>query len=366
MKWLCSLLVLGLIFSGCQSEKKEKEEAGVVEVESKDVSYHSMSHVLDGGGEHIDQVVLQFPKNMEKYNLDVSSFDTDVPIQSVEVKGNQVFLNLAVLDVEPSYMDVVLDEEFEMIPGELISELDSFGFGKSSQGLKYRDFQPEKGKKKHPLIIWLHGAGETGVDNVSHISHNRGAVAFIQEDVQTLFDDPYVLAPQASEHWMEEFHCCGGVMYGKNQTDHVVGLIREYIDAHEDIDRDRVYIGGCSMGGYQTWETLFAAPELFAAAFPMCAAYDVPKEKLPLVKNIPIWMAHCSQDTVVPVQYSRNAYANLKALSNCVYYSEFADTSYDGQMYTSHAVWVPVLRNVPENEEGVHLFEWLASQERIE
>lgn len=30
------------------------------------------------------------------------------------------------------------------------------------------------------------------------------------------------------------------------------------------------------MGGYQTWETLFVAPELFVAAFPICAAYGVP------------------------------------------------------------------------------------------
>ena len=362
MKWICSLWILSLIFSGCV-KKEEVPSVKQEEEVSNVVTYEAVYHVLDDGP-HVDQIVFDFPKNMESYDLSVDSFDTDVAIESVEVDQDQVVLHLATLDVEPTFMNLLLDEDFELVSNGLASELDLFGYGESSSGLKYRDFEPSKGDAKHPLIIWLHGAGETGTDNVSHIAHNRGAVAFIQEDVQELFDFPYVLAPQASEHWMEEFHCCGGVMYGKNQTDHVVTLIREYMDAHENIDVDRVYIGGCSMGGYQTWETLFAAPELFAAAFPMCAAYDVPKDKLPLVKDIPIWMAHCSQDTVVPVQYSRNAYANLKELSDCVYYSEFADTSYNGKMYTSHAVWVPVLRNVPENEEGVHLFEWLASQRK--
>ena len=49
-------------------------------------------------------------------------------------------------------------------------------------------------------------------------------------------------------------------------------MIDEFIDLHPDIDRDRVYIGGCSNGGFMTMRMLLSYPDFFAAAYPVCEA----------------------------------------------------------------------------------------------
>ena len=79
------------------------------------------------------------------------------------------------------------------------NEVDLFTSGESEEGIHYRDYKPEDDGEKHPLIIWLHGAGEGGDSNVTQINGNRGATAFISKEAQEAFDNPYVLAPQSPE-----------------------------------------------------------------------------------------------------------------------------------------------------------------------
>lgn len=244
-------------------------------------------------------------------------------------------------------------------------DVDKFGEGKSSSGINYRDFKPENDGKKHPLIIWLHGAGEGGKSNVTHINGNRGAVAFVSEEAQKALDKPYVLAPQSPDYWMTELVLGDLVLRGTDNTQNVVDLIKEYISNNPDIDTSRVYIGGCSMGGYQTWETLFAAPELFAAAFPICAAYEVPQEKLDTVKDIPIWTFHAENDDTIPVDYTRNAYNYLKEKGGNILYTEYSNVQVDGEDFAPHASWIYPLNNEPINEDGEYFYQWLASQKKV-
>lgn len=246
------------------------------------------------------------------------------------------------------------------------NEVDEFSEGTSASGLHYRDFKPKKDGKKHPLIIWLHGAGEGGKNNVTQINGNRGAVAFIGEQAKKVFDNPYVLAPQSPDYWMPKLVLGDLTLKGTDNTANLVSLIKDYIKENPNVDPSRVYIGGCSMGGYQTWETLFAAPELFAAAFPICAAYPVPKDKLELVKKVPIWLVHAENDDTIPVQYTRDAFANLKEIGGNVQYTEYANVQIKGEDFASHGSWIFPLNNDPKNDEGVHFFEWMAAQRKSE
>ena len=54
-------------------------------------------------------------------------------------------------------------------------------------------------------------------------------------------------------------------LYGKM----VIELI-EYLIKEKNIDTDRIYIAGLSMGGYGTFELVSRRPDLFAAAVPIC------------------------------------------------------------------------------------------------
>ena len=50
-------------------------------------------------------------------------------------------------------------------------------------------------------------------------------------------------------------------------------LIKAYVNSNSDIDASRVYIGGCSNGGFMTMNMIVHYPKYFAAAYPVCEAY---------------------------------------------------------------------------------------------
>ena len=70
--------------------------------------------------------------------------------------------------------------------------------------------------------------------------------------------------------------------------------------ANPAIDTDRIYIGGCSNGGYMTMEMVITYPDYFAAAYPICEAYAdnaITDEQLERVKNLPIWFIYAEDDS---------------------------------------------------------------------
>lgn len=245
-----------------------------------------------------------------------------------------------------------------------IKDVDKFTAGEM-YGLKYRDFKPQKDGNKYPLIIWLHGAGEGGDSNITQILGNRGGVAFVEEDAQKIFDTPYVLAPQTPTFWMKSFFVGKRELVGeKDYTPDLVNLIKTYIRENPEIDKNRIYIGGCSMGGYQTFKTLVYAPDLFAAAFITCPAYMPSTEELNTVKDTPIWLVHASDDTTVPVSNSRESFKYLKSIGADVVYTEYKDVVIDGNKYDPHGSYFYTLHNSPINDNGINIFQWIASKKR--
>ena len=135
----------------------------------------------------------------------------------------------------------------------------------ASKTIPYRYYDPIRsaGKDangKYPVVIFLHGAGESGDNNISHIIANKGAVVWAD---RVDMNPCYVLAPQCpsmAEGWVQE-----------DNEALVMQMLDEFIAAHADtIDTDRIYIQGLSMGGYGTWKIILDHPEVFAAAMPMC------------------------------------------------------------------------------------------------
>lgn len=374
------------------------------------VSFDVVGEVFDYGAQ-INQVKIHYdsPVQTDAITNDTYQVTTDYTLEGVEVENGErvieqiefenenktVILHLSYgVDVGLAYVLYWDDDAFlnhpltvqyqltsKAIPLADGSELqptynqgnvsfgsvDAFTSGESSSGIHYRDYKPKDDGNKHPLIIWFHGAGEGGDNNITQILGNKGASAFVSDEAQTVFDVPFVLAPQSSTFWMPELTLWDELtLTGEDQTEAVVDMIKEYIEQNPNIDTDRVYIGGGSMGGYQVWETLFAAPELFAAAFPICQAYEVPQDKLETVKDIPIWMAHTKTDDTIPVSYSQDAYTNAKALGLNITYTEFESVEVDGVELETHAAWVYLLNNNATNEEDEQFFDWLAAQKKVD
>ena len=127
------------------------------------------------------------------------------------------------------------------------------------------------GDEPYPLMIFLHGAGERGDD--LELVKKHGPPMEIEAGLEYPF---IVVSPQVEE--------------GEWWSPSTVIWILNELKAKMNIDEDRVYLTGLSMGGYGSWDTAIRHPNLWAALVPVCGKGD------PLmadrIKHIPTWIFH--------------------------------------------------------------------------
>ncbi len=142
--------------------------------------------------------------------------------------------------------------------------------------------------KRWPLLVFLHGAGERGDDLELLKKHGVPRLIAAGRKFEAI-----VVAPQvpAGEFW---------------NPHGVKSLVDEVRRTHR-VDDARLYITGLSMGGFGTFDTLAAYPDLFAAAVPICGGAGINVVKFAPLRDMPIWMFHGDRDQAVPVEYSQMA-----------------------------------------------------------
>lgn len=278
--------------------------------------------------------------------------------------------------------------------------------------LTYASWFPKEGadEASTPLIIWLHGMGEGGTDPNVAILGNK-VVNLITEDVQKNFGETgaAVLAPQTPTMWLDTSGSGNMAMGTANSesyyTQALMSLITEFVAEHPEVDPTRLYIGGCSNGGYMTINMLINYPGVFAAAYPVCEPYQndwLTEEKLKALVDTPIWMTAAKSDTIVTIyegyweeeypflyrvtenedgeevpvyEYSNALYGRLvKAGAKDVHYSLFdkvqditgryVDEAGEPYEYDGHWSWIYTLNNACTEEidgKEVSVFEWMAS-----
>ena len=255
--------------------------------------------------------------------------------------------------------------------------------------INYGYFIPQvRNAGPRPLLIWLHGAGEGGVDPTVAYTGNK-VVALASEKVQALFGGAYVLAPQTKTFWMND----GSGQYGTTGKSMYVKALKacidEFVEKNPGIDRDRIYIGGDSNGGFMTMRMVLDYPAYFAAAFPVCEAlYDdtITDEALQKIAHLPIWFTHAKNDpvvkpeaTVVPT-YERLVKAGNKNAHFTFWdkiediHEGFVDANGKPFEYIGHFAWIPMLNDdcrvdydgkpVVVNGKEVTLLEWLSLQHK--
>lgn len=241
--------------------------------------------------------------------------------------------------------------------------------------LSYGYYQPQvTTSNKLPLIIWLHGAGEGGSDN-DIVTLGNEVTALIDTPIQNYFKQgAWVLTPQAPTMWMDNgngYTTDGSSIY----TENLMSLIDQFVKEHQEIDPNRIYIGGCSNGGFMTMNMIINYPDYFAAAYPICEAYDdswISDEQIQAIKDIPIWFTHALNDTTVdPQKTTLPTYERLLAVGADVHKSIFDDVhDTSGQYFTpegnpyqynGHWSWIYTFNNECKDND-LYLFEWLASK----
>jgi len=178
--------------------------------------------------------------------------------------------------------------------------------------LLYRLFRPaldgEHGKL--PLVLFLHGAGERGSDNLGQLQHGVGS--FVTEAAQAKHPC-FVVAPQCPEgRWW--------------QVDPLLELAEAAI-AWPGVDQDRVYVTGLSMGGYATWHLIGRKPDWFAAAVPVCGGGRVGDAGV--LVHLPVWAFHGAADRVVAVGQSRAMIEAIRSAGGSPRYTEYPGVGHD-------------------------------------
>lgn len=143
-------------------------------------------------------------------------------------------------------------------------------------------------EKAAPLLLFLHGMGERG-NNVERIKAHGPPK--LLADPETAKDWPFItVSPQCPD--------------GKYWSPAQLLLLIEHVEKEYNVDKNRIYVTGLSMGGFGTWMLAAEAPERFAAAAPICGGGHTENAKK--LVDMPIWVFHGDADNVVPVTLSKN------------------------------------------------------------
>ncbi|MDR1964118.1 MAG: prolyl oligopeptidase family serine peptidase [Planctomycetaceae bacterium] len=142
-----------------------------------------------------------------------------------------------------------------------------------------------------PLLIYLHGAGETG-KNMRKLKHHD-LVHHVKGNIATK-DFPFiVISPMTPRHgW---------------QPKQVIRLLDEILTDEGKrwkIDESQIYLTGMSMGGFGTFHTACEFPNRFTAIIPVAGGGNI--ENAEQLKNVPTWAFHGDADDVVPYECSSN------------------------------------------------------------
>ena len=214
-------------------------------------------------------------------------------------------------------------------------------------------------------MVWFHGMGEGGKNKASPIL-NAKVTNLASEEIQSKFPNGFcILAPQCPTGWlMVSERTIGGIHYwapvdkdkvknkisggmksakdtvtmpmrflkqkvrqaftGNSVSDdedeteaeeekipfgsfsYYTFLIKDLIDSviseNPEIDTSRIFVGGCSAGGYMTLNMILVFRYFFRAAFPTCEFYldsKITDEQIQFLSSFPIFFTYAKNDTTV-------------------------------------------------------------------
>nr|WP_321452072.1 dienelactone hydrolase family protein [uncultured Carboxylicivirga sp.] len=210
-------------------------------------------------------------------------------------------------------------------------------FVNGTDTLKYRILYPEnmKAEKKYPMILFMHGAGERGSDNQKQLTH--GGELFLQDKIRKNYP-AIVVFPQCPQgimwtnrqkhqneqgEWIFEYPVENEAPWPAQMVDQLVDKITQ----SGQVNKNRIYIMGISMGGIGTLEFLYRFPDKYAAAVVICGGHNA--ELTAVYQTTPIWFFHGGKDNVVPNHYSKEVFDKVKAFNKRTKYTLYPEANHN-------------------------------------
>jgi predicted peptidase len=194
----------------------------------------------------------------------------------------------------------------------LVDAFQDLSFKDPASGItvKYRLFIPRGYEVKNsaeslPLVVFLHGSGERGDNNVSQMVGNASAIEFVRREAQSKHP-AFVLAPQNPDVTTAWAKNAGTPEQANWVSTSQLDAVKKIIDAtleHYNIDGSRIYGVGLSQGSKGTMRLSMDHPGMFAAQINSSGVdnrySDEDAAKLVKSKN-PIWALSAVDDPTNP------------------------------------------------------------------
>ncbi len=186
--------------------------------------------------------------------------------------------------------------------------------------------------EKWPLVLFLHGGGESGND--LELVKKNGIPRHLAAGKQFPF---ITLMPQNK--------------YPRGFWDlTALGHLLDNFEANHPVDANRIYLTGLSRGGLGAWMLAMQNPGRFAALVPVCgavpASYDIW-----IPEDLPIWVHHGAEDDLIHPSESVRMIENLRSKG---LNPKPKLTVYEG---VGHGAWVPAYADDT-------LYTWMLAQRR--
>lgn len=234
------------------------------------------------------------------------------------------------------------------------SPVDTSGMGLQYNYLVYLPPSYYESDEKWPLLVFLHGSGESGSRLNALKVHSLPRLVEEPFTVQSLFGSfefPFVMvspqSPADRHHFFENRHIL-------DVLDHAVN------SSQLNIDENRIYVTGMSMGGFGSYEFAHGHPDIPAAIVPVAgagiveefvaeySAYEIHATTPGPLVDMPIWAFHGGRDPFIPVDFARDIIDRINAIGGNAKFTLFPDVGHDAD---------PAYRT-PE------LYQWLLGQKR--
>lgn len=189
------------------------------------------------------------------------------------------------------------------------------------------NYQPDG--KPTPLLLFLHGLGESGDGDLERVKIH-GPAKFVDQRP----DFPFILvSPQCPKPNSFDEVPTGW------KPEQLIQLI-DFLVKELNVDEDRIYVTGLSMGGFGTWRLVAAHPDRFAAAAPICGGGQ-PGEMASALARVPIWAFHGARDNVVPLKRSQEMVAAVRAAGGDARLTVYMEAAHDSwsQTYANDALY---------------------------
>ena len=187
----------------------------------------------------------------------------------------------------------LIDDKLETVTTELLNYY-----------LYYPKDYEHKVDEKFPILLFLHGGGDTG-DSLGLVKRS-GPPKLLTKGKEFPF---LILIPQNpyKKKWWNT---------------RAVNQLLDTVVNNNRVDKNRIYLTGLSRGGGAAWEMAVQYPNKFAALAVVCGMTPLPYASW-INRDMPIWVFHGEDDQSIPISESETMVAKLKEMGYDVQFTKY-------------------------------------------